>query len=240
MPEPPNKPLSRRQLTLRERALKALEKNAELHLRLVEKENKTLTAQGKAELEAIAAGHRTGSVPAYVTKQAELARILTETFQVEIPRQYLTRWEKEPGFPVKEKDSGRYHVGAVIEWCRVAHGLGGPNCKIGSEKNDVFTDSEVARKELHVIARDRERFELEKTRGLYITKAEHERAMVEIAKRVQPLFEQALEYSFPHRMAEYLENNRVSPELVAGFLVAAKAAGEKIVDEIKNKFTENA
>ena len=44
--------IKKRRLSLQQRALRALEKNARMHLRRIERDGKTLTAQGKAELEA--------------------------------------------------------------------------------------------------------------------------------------------------------------------------------------------
>ena len=234
--------IKKRRLSLQQRAFRALEKNTRLLLNRVERDGKPLTAQGKAQLEAIANGHTTGQVPAYVYKASELASILTETFHTEIPRQYINKWEKsERTFPNKEKASGRYHVGSIIEWCRVKKHYGEANGSVNGETNgELFSESEVARKEIDVIDRDRARFEFEKSKGMYVTKVAHERAMVALAKTVQPIFEQALEHLFPQRMVEVLQNHQAAPELIAAFLVEARAHGAAIVDEIKNQFAANA
>lgn len=145
------------------------------------KAGKTLTAGERALVEAARSGEPVEAIPARVTSQAELARILG------VRRQDIARYRKKPDFP-KMAEDGSFEVAACLRWKRENVASSTPVEGEALSKRDQYLAVRIAILDLEYQRRKRELIPVEEirrelTRSIFAAK----RKLFSIPKRVSQI-----------------------------------------------------
>jgi hypothetical protein len=224
-----------RRLTIQEQAHRALEKHTRLLITRV-KLGKPLTAQGHAELQAIANGHQSGKVPPYAN-QAQMAKIICETFNVQIGRQQINQWIHKEGAPAPD-DANRIRTADFIEWAGLkkyprqgngSNGAGG--------QTELFQKAEESEALLSIQNLERERFEFEILRGAFIKKSDHQRILAGLGKEIWPAFCNLVELQLISGLQEQLRDLGILEAQAVQIIAGARSRHQKAIDAIQTQFS---
>lgn len=177
-------------------------------------------------------------LPKTIRTGPAIAKLIREHFGLNCDRSTISGWQSRhtPPFP-RPDDNNAYNVAECFVWVellqkRKGQGLKGP---IDTQMELLDREAASARQRQKITAAEREAFNFEIEKGLYIKRDESEFTIRASMKSYHLFVKQEIEVNNPQLRKEKLIELGASPELIAKFFEYDATASISTVDKIEKR-----